>query len=163
MKKIVLITLLSIGFFGLTDAQKGKKSKKAAQKEEEKQVEIVADGVPKIKFNETNHDFGNITDGTQATFTFEFVNTGNAPLLLESVQASCGCTTPEWSKEPVAPGKKGKVTATFNSSGRPGTFTKTITVKYNGPAESNTEYLTIKGFVEQAPVTPQTPVVTPNN
>lgn len=162
MKKIVLIALLSIGFIGFTDAQKGRKNKKSAQKEEKK-VEIVSDGVPKIKFTENNHDFGNITEGTQATFTFEFVNTGNAPLLLESVQASCGCTSPEWSKEPVAPGKKGKVTATFNSSGRPGTFTKTLTVKYNGTTESNTEYLTIKGFVESAPVAPQTPVVTPNN
>lgn len=119
--------------------------------------------MPKIKFVEETHDFGNIKEGTQATYEFKFTNTGNAPLILESVQASCGCTTPEWSKDPIAPGQTGKVIATFNSSGRPGTFTKTITVKYNGAVETNTNYLTIKGFVESAPVTPQTPVAVPEH
>ena len=171
MKKIAFFVILTIGVFGLSNAQKSKKSSKktttttttAPVKPEEDKIEVVADGVPKIKFVEIAHDFGNIKEGTQASYEFKFTNTGNAPLVLESVQASCGCTTPEWSKESIAPGKSGKVIATFNSSGRPGTFTKTITVKYNGAAESNTEYLTIKGFVESAPVVPPSPVTNPNN
>lgn len=168
MKKILLIVILAIGVSGVAVAQKDKKasSKKTTTTTtpvKEEKIEIVADGLPKIKFVDETHDFGNIKEGTQATYEFKFTNTGNAPLILESVQASCGCTTPEWSKEPIAPGKTGKVIATFNSSGRPGTFTKTITVKYNGAVETNTNYLTIKGFVETAPVAPQSPVAVPNN
>jgi hypothetical protein len=166
MKRIVIILILGIGASGIAFAQSGKKSTKknaAAAPKVEQKVEVVSDGLPKIKFVELAHDFGNIKEGTQATYEFKFTNTGSSPLILETVQASCGCTTPEWSKEPIAPGKTGKVIATFNSSGRPGTFTKTITVKYNGAADGNTEYLTIKGFVESAPVTPQTPVAVPNN
>ena len=157
MKKIVLTIILGVCVSGFVSAQKTKKksaTKKATPtavttpvKAAEEKIEIVADGLPKIKFVEETHDFGNIKEGTQATYEFKFTNTGNAPLILESVQASCGCTTPEWSKDPIAPGQTGKVIATFNSSGRPGTFTKTITVKYNGAVETNTNYLTIKGFV----------------
>ncbi len=163
MKRILLIVILAIGAYGVATAQKAKKNTTTSTTKVEDKIEIVADGLPKIKFAELSHDFGNIKEGTQATYEFKFTNTGTAPLVLENVQASCGCTTPEWSKEPIAPGKSGKVIATFNSSGRPGTFTKTITVKYNGSADANTEYLTIKGFVETAPVVPQTPVAVPEN
>ncbi len=172
MKRIVLTIILGVCVVGFAAAQKNKSTKKSSTpaapavtptETAVEKVEIVADGLAKIKFVEETHDFGNIKEGTQATYEFKFTNVGTAPLMLESVQASCGCTTPEWSKEPIAPGQTGKVTATFNSSGRPGTFTKTITVKYNGAVESNTNYLTIKGFVESAPVTPPTPVAVPNN
>lgn len=159
MKRILLIVIMAVGAYGVSNAQKGKTP---ATKAEDK-IEIVADGMPKIKFAELSHDFGNIKEGTQATYEFKFTNAGTAPLVLENVQASCGCTTPEWTKESIEPGKTGKVIATFNSSGRPGTFTKTITVTYNGAADSKTEYLTIKGFVESAPVVPQTPVAVPEN
>lgn len=163
MKKIVLTIILGVCVSGLVSAQKGKKTAPAPAAAPAPVIEVVADGLPKIKFVEETHDFGNIKEGTQASYEFKFTNTGTAPLILESVQASCGCTTPEWSKEPIAPGQTGKVIATFNSSGRPGTFTKTITVKYNGAVETNTNYLTIKGFVESAPVAPPTPVAVPNN
>lgn len=161
MKKIVLAIILGVCVSGFASAQKGKKSAPAAAPTPV--IEVVADGLPKIKFVEETHDFGNIKEGTQASYEFKFTNTGSAPLILESVQASCGCTTPEWSKDPIAPGQSGKVIATFNSSGRPGTFTKTITVKYNGAVETNTNYLTIKGFVESAPVAPATPVAVPES
>jgi hypothetical protein len=164
MKKIVITLILGVFVSGFVSAQKTKKSTTPAPvKVTEEKIEIVADGLPKIKFVEETHDFGNIKEGTQATYEFKFTNTGNAPLILESVQASCGCTTPEWSKDPIAPGQTGKVIATFNSSGRPGTFVKTITVKYNGAVESNTNYLTIKGSVDAAPVAPPTPVAVPDN
>ena len=171
MKKILLTIILGVCVCGFSIAQKPKKSSTKKTKtttttttvKEEQKIVVVADGLPKIKFVEETHDFGNIKEGTQATHEFKFTNTGSAPLILESVQASCGCTTPEWSKEPIAPGATGKVIATFNSSGRPGTFTKTITVKYNGAAETNTNFLTIKGFVETPPTTPPTPVAVPNN
>ncbi|MEY4274872.1 MAG: hypothetical protein RL638_1820, partial [Bacteroidota bacterium] len=74
-------------------------------------------------------------EGTQATYSFEFTNTGKAPVVISNVQPSCGCTTPEWTREPIMPGKTGKVTASYNSTGRPGNFNKSITVVNNGEVQ----------------------------
>ena len=110
-----------------------------------------------IQFEETMHDFGNIKEGTMATYEFKFKNIGKETLVLSNVQASCGCTTPTWTREPVAPGKTGVITATFNSSGRPGVFNKVVTVTSN--AKSASVPLTLKGFVETAPAQPASPVI----
>lgn len=99
-----------------------------------------------IKFKETSHDFKKIAEGTQATYSFEFTNVGKAPVVISNVQPSCGCTTPEWTREPIMPGKTGKVTASYNSTGRPGSFSKTITVVNNG--EISQIILSILGAVE---------------
>lgn len=109
-----------------------------------------------IKFDVTQHDFGTIEEGTQATIEFEFTNTGNAPLVLSSVNASCGCTTPKWTKDPIMPGQTGKIQAVYNSSGRPGSFTKSITVNSN--AKNGTVILTIRGTVEAKKPAPTSPV-----
>lgn len=98
-----------------------------------------------IRFKAEKHDFGKIKEGTQASYAFEFTNTGKAPVVISNVQPSCGCTTPEWSREPIMPGKTGKVTALYNSAGRPGNFNKTITVVNNG--EVSQIILTIQGAV----------------
>lgn len=89
-----------------------------------------------ISFEEKSHDFGKVNeeDG-KVTHVFDFVNRGNSPLVVNRVQASCGCTTPIWTKEPIEPGKKGSVTVTYNPQGRPGVFTKTITVYSNATDE----------------------------
>jgi hypothetical protein len=115
-----------------------------------------ADAQATLTFTTVEHDFGKIKEGTMANYEFAFTNTGKAPLVLSNVQPSCGCTTPEWSKEPIMPGAKGVIKASFNSYGRPGTFQKYITVKSNA---SNGEItLTIKGTVEPIPVEPVSPV-----
>ena len=90
--------------------------------------------------------FGKINeeDG-KVTFVFDFVNRGSGPLVVSRVQASCGCTTPTWTKEPIEPGKKGSITVTYNPAGRPGVFTKTITVYSNATEEQ--AGLMIKGEV----------------
>jgi hypothetical protein len=116
-------------------------------------------GFSAITLEKKSHDFGTIEEGVQATITFTFKNTGNAPLVLNSVKASCGCTTPKWTKEPIAPGEEGVITAIYNSKGRPGNFTKTITVKHNG--EGGTEFLTIRGVVNRAAPVVQPTVVSP--
>ena len=84
---------------------------------------------PVITFTKTTHDFGQINevDG-RVTTVFEFKNEGMIPLILNSVRASCGCTTPKWTKEPIEPGATGQITVTYNPNGRPGRFQKTITV-----------------------------------
>jgi len=101
---------------------------------------------PVISFEEKNYDFGKVNeDDGKVTHVFDFVNRGSVPLVINRVQASCGCTTPTWTKEPIEPGKKGSITVTYNPQGRPGPFTKTITVYSN--AEEEQFLLTIKGEV----------------
>ncbi len=109
-----------------------------------------------IKFETTEHDFGKIKEGTMAVYEYKFTNTGKAPLVLSTVQPSCGCTTPEWPKEPIAPGATSKVKAVFNSYARPGHFEKSISVKSNATTPEIT--LRFKGEVEATPIEPQSPV-----
>jgi len=93
------------------------------------------------------HDFGTVPEGPAAEYEFSFTNKGKEPLIIQAVNASCGCTTPSYSKDPVLPGKTGTVKASYNTAGRPNAFTKTITVTSN----AGTKVLTIKGEVEKAP------------
>ncbi len=141
MKNLILLSAFVFGFSAITVAQSDK-------------VTLSSESKAKMSLEKSSHDFGEIEEGVQATVTFTFKNTGNAPLVLNSVKASCGCTTPKWTKEPIAPGEEGVITAIYNSKGRPGNFTKTITVKHNG--DGGTEFLTIRGVVKTAaaPVTP---------
>ena len=81
----------------------------------------------KINFSKTEHDFGNQPQGKPVTYEFEFTNDGDEPIVLENVKASCGCTTPTWTKEPVMKNKKGVVKAQYNMA-REGAFRKSITV-----------------------------------
>lgn len=101
---------------------------------------------PMITFEKTNHDFGEINEADgRVTTVFKFKNEGAEPLVLSNVKASCGCTTPNWTKQPIEPGETGEVTATYNPNGRPGNFNKTITVTCN--ASNSPVRLTIKGKV----------------
>ena len=99
-----------------------------------------------IKFKETVHDFGNVReDGGPVSCEFEFENIGDANLVIVSATAECGCTTPEFPKQPVAPGKTGKIKVTYNPLGRPGGFEKVVTIKANGkPAKARVK---IRGTV----------------
>ena len=99
---------------------------------------------------ETRYDFGKIPQGKPVTHIFEVVNTGKEPLQIENVQASCGCTTPEWSHDPIAPGASKKITVGYNAAAK-GEFEKTITVFYNS---GKTKLLYIKGEVWLTPADP---------
>lgn len=104
---------------------------------------------PKMTFAEDLHDFGKINEGVIAEYEFKFTNTGNQPLLITNVRPSCGCTTPSYTKEPIAPGKSGVIKVSYNSVNRPGTFTKSITVTTN--VEGDAQVLFIKGEVIPSP------------
>ncbi len=97
-----------------------------------------------ISFTETMHDYGTIKKDSDGTYDFTFKNSGKIPLVLSNVQSSCGCTTPSWPREPIAPGKTGIIKVKYNTSS-PGGFQKTITVYSNG----KTVILTIKGSVQE--------------
>ena len=108
---------------------------------------------PVITYERMSHDFGKINEADgRVTTVFEFKNEGMEPLVLSNVKASCGCTTPKWTREPIEPGQKGEITVTYNPNGRPGRFTKTITVTSNA-TEPSTK-LTIKGEVIPKPAKP---------
>jgi len=99
-----------------------------------------------VKFAETEHDFGTFKeDAGGQSYDFILTNTGTQPLVIQNVVASCGCTTPDWTKQPIAPGAKGTVSAKYDPKNRPGQFNKTLTVYTNTKPEVNV--LTIKGEV----------------
>ncbi|MGC9355359.1 MAG: DUF1573 domain-containing protein [Mariniphaga sp.] len=103
---------------------------------------------PQIVFENLEHDFGAFkeSDGVQTT-TFKFTNKGEVPLVLTNVRASCGCTTPKWTREPVAPNGSGEIQVSYNPRNRPGAFNKTVMVSSN--AENGTTVLRITGRVEE--------------
>lgn len=84
-----------------------------------------------IQFEEENHTFGKIIEGNIAEHVFKFKNSGDNPLIIKNVKASCGCTTPDWSKDPVAPGGEGYIKVSFDSNGKVGTQNKSVTVELN--------------------------------
>jgi len=101
---------------------------------------------PKITFEKEEYDFGTIAIGEKVSYSYNFKNTGDAPLLIADVKPSCGCTSlKDWPKDPIAPGESGKITIEFNSSGFPGAISKTIAVNSNAIPKST--YLKLKGQV----------------
>ena len=98
----------------------------------------------KIVFTETSHNFGDVIEGQIARHEFKFTNSGTEPLVLQNVQASCGCTTPSYTSTPVMPGETGEVKASYGTEGRPGYFQKTVTVTFDNGVVT---VLTIQGTV----------------
>ena len=100
---------------------------------------------PVLTFAEAQFDFGDIQPGSKVQHTFKFTNTGKTPLLIADATASCGCTTPSWTKEPVAPGASGELQVQFDSHGKQGLISKQVSVRANTQPNTNTIY--IKGNV----------------
>lgn len=106
----------------------------------EEAVEFLPPGAH-IKFAVSSYDFGDITQGDKVEYTFEFINDGDAPLILSNVMTTCGCTASSWPREPIAPGAKSKIDVTFNSTGKIGHQNKVITIMSN--ASNNPERVKI--------------------
>lgn len=105
---------------------------------------------PQFKFAGGDiHDFGTIKEGPDAVYVFVFTNTGKEPLRIHDVSASCSCTVPDWSKNPVLPGKTGKITVHYKTAGRPGVFNRDIFIMSNAlvPMGRERYQLQIKGTV----------------
>jgi hypothetical protein len=85
----------------------------------------------KISFGESTYDFGTVSEGDKVEHTYKFKNTGNEPLIISNAQGSCGCTVPQWPKEPIAPGKSGEIKVAFDSKGKAGKQSKTVTITAN--------------------------------
>ena len=93
--------------------------------------------LPVINWSEEDHDFGTIKDGDIVEHTFKFKNAGEAPLIISNAKATCGCTVPQWPKEPIPVGEEGEIIVRFNSRNKPGNQNKTITVTANTFPSSN--------------------------
>ena len=102
-----------------------------------------------LGLKETEFDFGKIPQGKPVVHVFEFKNIGSTPFSLDNVQASCGCTTPEWNKDVIEPGATSKITVGYNAQNE-GPFSKPVTITYNG---NQTRQIIIKGEVWKTPVT----------
>lgn len=134
MKKFAMICLFASMAFGMASAQDTKKD------------ETPANGA-KIRFTETEHNYGTITKGGNGDCEFTFINEGNEPLILSNVKASCGCTTPSYTQKPVMPGNTGTIKVHYNTN-NVGGFSKTVTVTSNA-VDNPRVVLKIKGNVTQ--------------
>ncbi len=103
----------------------------------------------KIEFTKETHDYGTVKYGADGTCLFEFKNTGNEPLIISNAKGSCGCTVPEWPKEPIAPGEKSSIKVKYDTK-RPGAINKSVTITSNASNEP-TKVIRIKGNVLPAP------------
>ena len=122
----------------------------------------VKDGA-KIKFQKEVHDYGTIENGANGTCTFDFKNTGNAPLIISNARGSCGCTVPSWPKEPIAPGATATITVKYDTK-RPGAINKSVTITSNA-VDHPTKVIRIKGNVKPKPTSgaPVKPTGAPTN
>ncbi len=103
--------------------------------------------LPVMSFEEIEFDFGTTNEGEIVKHDFIFTNTGEAPLVIDTARASCGCTIPTFPREPIAPGETGTIAVEFNSQGRPGITNKSIRINANTQPEVTVLYL--KGTVKQ--------------
>lgn len=161
--KIIYTFFLAITCFFTASAQNNNKNTKTSQTQLKQSTEVKqevatslgssskpsAATAETISFNENEFDFSKIPQGKPVTHVFLFKNISNKPIALENVQASCGCTTPEWSKDSVAPGQTSQITVGYNAANE-GSFTKFITVTYNG---AQSKQINIKGEVWKTPET----------
>ncbi len=159
MKKTILALGLCL-FIVAANAQDGKAPATIAPAGAAAPAAVENKNAPEMKFEFEQYDFGTIKQGDNVTYDFTFTNTGKEPLIISEAHGSCGCTVPEWPKEPIAKGAKGKIHVVFNSTGKMGMQDKTVTITSN--AKSGQKVLHLKGNVEAPPATAN-PAVTPDD
>jgi len=138
MKKVLLLAL-SLTAAGFTAQAQTTPAKPAA---------AAKTAGPAIIFEESKYDFGSVAQGGMVDHTFKFKNTGTQPLIISNIGVSCGCTTPEYTKAPVMPGKTGSIAAHFNSAGKMGMQNKVLTIESNATAGPTT--VSLVGEVKEA-------------
>lgn len=144
-----LALLLTVTFFACNSSGSKKNESSVNGKLVQNPATLSADSsaakVAVMTFETMEHDFGKIKEGDKVTYDFKFTNTGEVPLLISAVKASCGCTTPEWPKNLIQPGASDKIKVEYNSKGREGEFNKGILITAN--TYPNTTTIKISGVV----------------
>ncbi len=139
MKKIILSLLVFTASVSMLNAQTVQPQAQPAPNP----------NAAEIKFEKNVHDYGKIQKGGDGNCEFKFTNTGKEPLIISNAKGSCGCTVPNWPKEPIKPGDSGVIKVHYDTN-RPGAISKTVTVTSN--AKTSSAVLQIKGMVEVPPV-----------
>jgi len=170
MKKFfLLLVILSVTAFTVQAQDAAKEAAKEVKQEVKQEVKELKEGTnlyededgnmietakPIFQFAKETHDFGELDEGPKYDYEFSFKNIGLEPLVITGVKASCGCTTPEWPKQPILPGEDAAIKVIYNTKGRLNNFNKAITITSN--SITPTKRLYIKGKVN--PSTPDQPV-----
>lgn len=144
MKKTILSAILCLSISVYANAQEVKTMAPA-----DAAAPAVNPNAADFKFDVEEYNFGSIKQGDKVSYDFTFINTGKEPLVITDAKGSCGCTVPSYPKEPIAKGGKGTIHIEFNSTGKQGNQTKTVTISSN--AKSGQKILYIKGNVETPP------------
>lgn len=146
MKKVFVLSILSLSLMMIScnenAAKKIKSENLELAKERDQEIKI---GGPKLAFDKIEHDFGVINEGDVVETVFSFTNSGKSELIITSAKGSCGCTVPEWPKEPIMPGESGEIKVKFNSDRKPNLQQKQITLVTN--TDQGKEILKIKAQV----------------
>jgi hypothetical protein len=173
--KVLFLSLLTVGFLASCNSNETDAQKDAANAVTETvqpanpaqpanptaqptaQPEVPAGPTTVMSFGETEFDFGTVNDGEKVSHTYTFKNTGDEPLILSNAKGSCGCTVPQWPREPIAPGGEGEITVEFNSKGKKGKRNQKVTITANtNPPQT---FIYLKGEV-LAPEGGEAPAVT---
>ena len=149
MKKCLIVSVLSLSMLIVSCEEKATKKINSENVELAKQRDSQIKEGAKLKFDKKEHDFGVIQEGDIVETVFVFTNSGKSELIISSAKGSCGCTVPQWPKEPIMPGDKGQIKVKFNSDRRPNLQQKQITLVTN--TEEGTEILKIKAQVIPRP------------
>ncbi|MFN5849599.1 MAG: DUF1573 domain-containing protein, partial [Chitinophagales bacterium] len=149
MKKILLLTLVSLIGLGLSAQSKPAKGKKAAAAEAKVVTVAPISNEPSIFIEKETVDYGVIDKGADGVRTFKVTNRGAQPLLLTNCSGSCGCTVPTCPREPILPGKSAEVQVKYDT-GRPGPINKQVNITSNDPQNPN-KVVFIRGEVKDAP------------
>lgn len=162
MKKLsaILFSVLALFFYACDDTQNTDGSisanrliavpETADENADPADVEVAV-----ISFSEKEFNFGEVESGEIVEHVFAFTNSGEAPLIISNAKASCGCTVPEWPKDPIAPGDEGKIKVRFDSKGKSGVQNKVVTVTANTQPSQTEVY--IKGMVKSPKPTVEQP------
>jgi hypothetical protein len=143
MKKIILSSLVLILLVGMSSAQNSSNTVTS--------IVAVNGELPQFNWEKTSYSFGKIVQGKPVTLKYEFVNSGNAPLIISEVKPGCGCTVANYTKEAVAPGSKGFVEITYNAAAM-GNFSKSVSVTAN--TNPNLVVLSFNGEVVTETIAP---------
>ncbi len=163
MKQItgLFVALSMIGFIGCkgaTEAEEKKRSETGAVQSNEvsttvttKKDDTPTGPVTKIEFEETVYDFGEVFEGEKVRHEFVFTNVGDEPLVIENAKGGCGCTVPEWPREPIPPGGKGKIVVEYNTKnhGSPEGRKQTKRVTVTANTDPKNTFLTVTGIVKK--------------
>lgn len=142
------VAMLAIASLALTVSCKKENAALRIDENAAKNAEIAhaeSGKIPVAKFETMEHDFGTINQGDKVSYTYKVTNAGTGDLVISNAKASCGCTVPDYTKDPIKPGATGEIQVTFDSAGKSGDVTKKVTITMN--TEKETEELSFKANI----------------